>query len=189
MTIKNKDGTAFKLAGPNPLVLNQSFWGGSIRFHNFEWQSIITKENTGEEEEEVITHNFIDLKDITPEEIKVPIKETIPPPKKKKVQDPTAGIERVFIHCLPAVVSKTYDALYDETREIVGYGQQFSFEGIIASSSDLALQIWTNLKIDPRSILFISRERRWWRVDKSEPKAEGSLLTCVPSETHPSFNV
>jgi len=190
MAIKNKDGTTFKLQGPNPLVLNQDFWEGKVRFHNFGWETAITKEGAALEREEEPMPDFIELKDIKTEEIKVQAKEIIPDPKrKKKPPDLTEGLPRIPMYCLPAIISETYDALYDETRVSLHYGQQFAFEGIIASFTDMTFQVWSNITdAKPHSIIFVPKDRRWWRIDKAEPKAEGLLLSCVPSETHPSFS-
>ena len=35
--LKNKDGTPYKLSGPNPMMKNQEVWGNFI-VHNMEWE-------------------------------------------------------------------------------------------------------------------------------------------------------
>ena len=43
MVIKNKDGSVYKLQGPNPLMEDQAFWNALENFtlHNTEWKKTI----------------------------------------------------------------------------------------------------------------------------------------------------
>lgn len=45
MAIKNKDGTIYKLRGPNPLMTDQTEWDRQkVRLHNFGWKSEVVQD-------------------------------------------------------------------------------------------------------------------------------------------------
>lgn len=101
------------------------------------------------------------------------------------------NIPKTFIYCQPAYIRERKDALYGESYKTVRYGQPFSFEGVIFNQKDLSIQVWTDSdKILEGSVLFpkIPYERRWWQVHEREQKAQGWLLSCIPSRYQPSFD-
>jgi hypothetical protein len=164
MAIKNQDGSTFRLKGPNPIVKTQDFWGEYV-LHNFKHKDTVTQEG------------FISLEEIETEEIEVKIKE-------EKI---LKRIDKTLILCLPATITEHRDTLYDEIKTSVSYGNQFSFESVLAESTDFSISLWTNVDVGRGSILFIPKDRRWWKVDTLEPQSGGNLLKCVPSEIQPSF--
>lgn len=57
MTVKNSDGTNFKLSAPNPIMKDQSLWSGKIILHNFN----IDYQNTVKEE--VVEEKIVEKKE------------------------------------------------------------------------------------------------------------------------------
>lgn len=198
MAIKNKDGTIFKLVGPNPIMKNQDFWEESV-LHNFEYKEITTSEVLQKEEEQdpdvmkiVISEEqpelpeYKKIEEVVPEEIEVTIKEVPVPEKKKKKEE--IKIPKWQAHCLPAVVETVEDQLYGDSKRKISYGNRFSMELIISEENDLLLKAWTNIHIGEESIVFIVKEKRWWKVDKCEINHGGFMIYCSVSAITPSFS-
>ena len=105
MSIKKKDGTVFKLQGPNPMMGNQDLWNeNQYILHNF----------TSDEEKihaAPIQPIFERLDDIAAEEIQKPIKETIlnPTPNKKIRVEKNRNTIKVM--CLPAKTIEITDEI------------------------------------------------------------------------------
>jgi hypothetical protein len=169
MVIKNKDGSPFRLQRPNPIVKDQDFWEEKYDLHNFKYTDIVTKEGYEHIEK------YQQIEEIQPEEVHV---------KEEKV---LKNIEKVMMHCLPAIVKEHYDSLYNEKKTSMSYGNKFTFEAVIVERSGLFFKIWTNTKIERSSILFVPKDRDWWRVESTEPQSGGLIINCIPSETQPSF--
>ncbi len=185
MAIKKKDGTIFRLQGPAPVMKNQDLWddGSTFILHNFDSEEGVILHNFEEEEEKKVV--FTPIQDIEAQEIIVPIKNTPVPPKKKKKKE--EGV--LLIYCMPSQIFQIEDDLYGETRTALSYGSQFTFQGKITVSSDLSIQIWSNVnaEINKGSILYIPDHRRWWKVEDNSPVPEGFILICSPSSLQPSF--
>lgn len=195
MALKNKDGTPFKLVGPNPIMKGQNLGQDKFEVHNFSPENFIShdpvrKSNANlkiiiSEDIPPPTKELVDINDIEPEEIVVPIIEP-PRPPKRTIPD---NVPKTVAHCLPAIVQKYTDSIYGETRSLLTYGEKFTLEVVIISSSDLTAQIWTNAaNVTKESIIFLSNEKRWWKVGLSENKYGGILFDCVPSDITPSFS-
>ena len=102
MSIRNKDGSIFKLHGPNPAMNKQSFWDEDSQVHNFN-------------PPEFVSNQEIPLQDIPAEEVHVSVKEIEPAiPKVELVQTivpavcikaPTALLTVPLTVIVPAVLN------------------------------------------------------------------------------------
>lgn len=167
MTIKKKDGTPYKLHGPNPIMNKQVIWDDAV-VHNFSPQEITT------------------LQDIEPEEIHVAIK-SLPP---DKIENPTKRKQpdlarRVKMNVLPAIVNKHYDPLYGEDRSSIAYKEKITCELIVIKQEDLEAVFWYEQEIGIGSIIYV--ERRWWQVKETSRGYDGWMMSCSPSALQPSF--
>lgn len=142
---------------------------------------IKVKEEPSTLEEIFFSNPVEEKKDIVVKEIHIDQKEeVIKEPKKTDL-----GIEKTFVFCLPAFHEK------DQNFEIkLKYGNPFSLETVILFQTDLILEIWTNVEnIEKGSILYPRTGfKRWWKVQNRKPKAQGWVLTAIPSDFHPSFD-
>lgn len=215
MTLRNKDGTIYKLAGPNPVMKTQNLWG-DFKVHNMQWES--EKAADGTQVQPIasdfdVRDSFMSALDKAKADIKVvetrqedmPIAPTPPPTvveRKAVVQpDPVLqeelhgtsdpGIEKTFIHVLPAYMRERKDSLYGDVYKTIQYGKPTSFEGVILEQGDLAIQIWTDTdKFGPGSILYPKAGfKRWWRIQEKEAKGGGWVLLATPSDHQPSFDL
>jgi hypothetical protein len=205
MTLRNKDGTIYKLAGPNPAMKDQNLWD-EFKTHNMQWDSEkaeATDKVTPISSDFDVRETFLSALDKAKADIKVvETKPEMPAPvverkavvqpdpirEEEKVQD---GIEKVFIHVLPAYLRERRDALYGDSYKTIQYGKPTSFEGVILEQTDLAIQVWTDTdKIGVGSVLFPKTGfRRWWRVQEKVQKGGGWVLAAMPSDHQPSFDL
>lgn len=165
--IKNKDGTKFQLVKSNPLMISQDFF-----------------------DERPILHNF-NIQETTLEYFK---KENLIPKIEKKVINVESPIlienniiEEDFVHCwcLVGKHKETYDDLYNEKKVKIIYTEKFKFIGKVIDVNEFSFQIWADEKrITNGSIIFVKRDRRWWRVKE----INGFVLSCFPSDFKPSFS-
>ena len=89
---------------------------------------------------------------------------------------------------LPATVHEHRDPLYGEVRSQLRYGTKLLGEVILAGGDDLNINMWTNgVELGRGSIIYLSSEQRWWRVQSVTPKAGGFLYGCTPSDFQPAF--
>lgn len=215
MTLYNKDGSVYKLSGPNPAMEAQDVWDG-FTLHNMSWDSEIKEDSTvviPKKSDFDLKDNFVtelertkpEIKIVVPKSDKTPLQKAPTPPAEEKIerktvviedakrkeQDQKPEIEKDFIHFLPATVKNKIDNLYGESYKTVQYGSPSSFEGVILVQEDFNLVVWTDVnKVTIGSVLYPKTMfKRWWRVNSSEPKEGGFLLTCVPSDYQPSFDV
>lgn len=189
MSIKKKDGTTFRLQGPNPIMREQTLWDGKdFKLHNFDSDEVHVQAAPPELPKFESMADFDDLSTIETEEIKVEVKETPVPPQPPKQQKQPRSANTVKVYCLPASFTQTQDDVYGETRTSLTYGQQFQFECEMLSQDDLTCRIKTNLTgVERQSIIFFPKERRWWKVSVAEHNNNGLFLTCTPSDIQPSF--
>lgn len=200
MTIKNKDGSVFKLVGPNPMAKNQHIWNETeddCIVENMKWASLILPDereasrfNTDlkvpedasiDTEEELIVEPKEEIKEITPE-VPIPV---VTPEIKETAQPKTKLKNIVDIWCLPAVLREHVDELYGSKQFTIEYLERLMFEGIIVENTGLSMLFWTNIDTPQRgSVVFISRnseghgfnEKRWWKVDNVIDSTQDSRL-------------
>jgi hypothetical protein len=158
--IKNKDGTTFKLKGPNPLMKEQDQWGKFV-IHNFRWKPEI-KSN--------------------------PIPETNFAPNESKKPDPTLTANKFVSHCLPVIIETHIDELYGDVKSTSKYGNKMMFEFLLVNQNDLSITFWTNIKLEIGSIIYpINKDKRWWKINRQEEKNEGYLYSGIGSDICPDF--
>lgn len=190
MAIKNKDGTVFKIFGPNPLMDEQNLWKGFIK-HNFEWTEEIDKENKfkpgleiKQNKEDVIFEEFKDKEII--EEIKKTIVEEHP---KKEIKNKTIENHKTTqCFCLPIRIVEKKDDLYEETYRKTEYLDKFIFEAVVIEKEDIYIKFWTMEKITKNSIVYPkNKDKRWWKVSEEAEAPIGIIYTAFASDYTPSF--
>lgn len=208
MTLYNKDGSVFKLSGPNPVMKDQEIWGDFLT-HNLQWKPEISEDKTvmkSHESDFYVKESFLDALEAAKEAAKEAVKEDIKVTEssqtivKEELRTPVVRhdsendvvkeeIEKTFIHCLPAIIRERKDALYGEFYKTIQYGSPFSFEAVVVSHTDFTYEIWTDTdKVGKGSILYPKTGyKRWWRVQEKNQKGSGWLLTSIPSDYQPSF--
>ena len=197
MTLKNKDGSVYRLRSPNALMKDQTVWNG-YTIHNMKWDPI-----TQESKDEVtpMSSDF-SVRDSFVEELesnKPPMQDAEP---KSPVESPKfeerkheskgvgLGVETTFVWCLPAVLKKKRDSLYDEEYVTVSYGNPYSFEAVMVEEGDLSFSMWTTATIERGSVVFPKTTfKRWWRVDDIRDKTGGFLYSGMPSDYQPHFEI
>jgi hypothetical protein len=178
MPLKNKDGTVYKLKGPNPLMESQKLWT-DYTAHNLKF----TKEIVASE---IPKTKIIEKKDDFISELEA-TKPVVTPPPSPII--PEKAIETTYIHCFPAIVKESVHPIYGETYKTIQYIEPFSFEGVIINQQDLFIEVWTTAEITENSVLYPKNEsKRWWKVQKKMEKAQGWLLTGIPSDIKPVFD-
>jgi hypothetical protein len=213
MTLYNKDGSVYKLSGPNPAMETQDVWDG-FTVHNMSWDTETKEDNTvviPKKSDFDLKDNFVtelektkpEIKIVVPKTDKVPLQKAPEPPeaekferktvvhedRKRKEEEQNPEIEKNFIHFLPATIKTKTDSLYGESHKTVQYGSPSSFEGVILVQEDFKLVVWTDVnKVTLGSILYPKTMfKRWWKVNKTEPKEGGFLIESIPSDYQPSF--
>jgi|LakMenE01Jun11ns_1017448.scaffolds.fasta_scaffold9944262_4 hypothetical protein len=194
MVLRNKDGSTYRLQSPNALMKNQSIWT-DYTLHNMKWNSIEHKNNQVVNKMEsnlVLKDTFVQELEMTKNEI---LNNSINDVEKKEaiiVKDKNVkgqnDIKKTFMFCLPAIILKKTDSLYNEEYNSIEYGNPFSFESIVIQEEDLYYKFWATLKIESESVIYPkSNTKRWWRVNSKEEKGNGFIYTCVPSNYQPHF--
>jgi hypothetical protein len=215
MALKNKDGSVYRLRGPNPILKDQKLWE-SFQTHNMHWQGDTSPD--GSELQAIKTdfqvrNNFLDDLDqaaaeqeaqITeikvvetlkkPETIKVTENRVVEAPAPENIVAKAIDVSKIFIHCLPAVISDKKDAVYGDNYQTIKYNKPFSFEGVLLDQSDLTFKFWTQAddftnQIQQGSIVYPKiNQRRWWRVQTKVEKTGGWIITGHPSDYQPHFD-
>lgn len=192
MTLYKKDGSVYKLAGPNPMMQEQNLWNG-FKTHNLQWKKDLAEDNTPKVVPPVEEDTFISALDkAKPEEIKVlePEIERKPIVQPDLIEEETSSeIEKIFIHCLPMITKIRKDSLYGESSKTIGYGKPTSFEGVVLNYNDFVIEIWTDATIEVGSIIYPKMNfKRWWQIKEKTPKESGWIIKGVISNVQPSFD-
>ena len=192
MALKNKDGTTYQLNKPNPLTDGQ-VWRDMI-FYNCCWEGEVVPDTTARP---LMTKKF-ELPKIAASEIEPLIEPKPIQPELDKSEIPERVLKNIVrVYCLPARIETEKDELYDEEREVLGYGEKFSFEAIMIERTDFYIKMWTRKILPIQSIIYPSvfvkgeikfGDYRWWKVMEMEEKSGGYLVTSVPSELQPDFS-
>jgi len=205
MTLKNKDGSPFRLRGPNPLMREQELWR-DFKLHNFQFKGVVVADTTEVTPFESPMHvnDFVGELEATKPEPTVIEKQVSEfygqkdPPLERPVvvlpdaHDQERREQKPIFHCLPAIIRRRRDALYGETYATVKYDAPFTFEAYVVDQSDFALQFWTSgpaaEKISEGSVIYPKlMEKRWWKVVSREEKSGGWLFSAIPSDYQPKF--
>lgn len=216
MPIKNTDGTIFQLKKPNPLLKTQDMPGDEHIVHNFSVQEVLVRYTKKKkpvapngavvstptlppalEEQPVAPTPAADLKPMPPpkvveHEARFETPQPVPPEPDEEddymEEDDAAAQDVVSCWCLPGEYRQHIDNLYGETRRNLVWGEKFMLEAVILQSTEMNFVIWAQVKIGPPSIIYVRSHRRWWRVTGVEPHDNGYAMSCLPSETRPSFD-
>jgi hypothetical protein len=159
MPIRNKDGTLYKISTPNPLMKNQEIKEEWYTVHNFD-----TPNNETLVYDEPVKP--VKLPDPAPEakrEAPVPIPEPPVPPPVEEKKEVIPQEDKLLCHCLPAKLIEVKDAVYDEVRMKLTYGEKFRFEAVPVRLSDMGYTLWTNIMIENGSIIYSSEDGRQGR--------------------------
>ena len=195
MVLRNKDGSVYRLRGPNLLLKDQNSWN-KYKTHNMKWNPVVQEDTIKVEPlntDFTIKDKFIDelqLNIPSKEEEKnkpepVIQKKSVTVPEKEKKDD---GLQKSFVYCLPAIIQKKRDTLYDEEFMSISYGDPFSFEAVITEEYDLCLNFWTTMEMEKESVIFPKTNfKRWWKIVGREQKTGGYLYVCCPSSYQPHF--
>ena len=190
MAIRNKDGSIYKLRGPNPLMQNQDSWDHSkVELINFSQDSekVTDPQNPAKKFEQ--QHNVVDIgKKLKLEDIG---KLVAPVHPKEPPKQPPSEIERRKIQFLAvvAIEHSTTDSLYGDVSRRIKYSAPTNFTGIILNQADIGIEFWTEFPIQPQSIVFPqNQEQRWWRVTKIESRPSGVVAHGIPSDVNPDFS-
>jgi hypothetical protein len=214
MAIFNKDGKAYILEGPNPLVKKQVNWDRSkLVFHNFNWDETITRGQRPTEWSRTST-TVAEPPPVTkkPQPIQEPhveeYKEVQPEESKPDFELPHIK-HKVLSYCLPAKVDRKTDKFYGESWMKVTYGKKMVFPSVMTEATDFSIEFWTsdpNEQISEKSIIYPFAyevynsntesydrvpydEYRWWKVSEKKKIDEGGwLFRAVPSDNQPDFS-
>lgn len=191
MTLRNKDGSIYKLKGPNPIMKDQDVWEEFIT-HNMHWKEEVIKDENKTTIEEVLPpkDDFLEqlkqTKEIKPALAITP--ETKPQEIKQEIKPAVKKLDKTFIHCLPVSFKEVKDDLYGEIYKKMQYENPTSFEGVILQQEDLSLKLWTDYELLIGSIIYPkTKSKRWWKVQSKEIKSEGAIFIAAPSDFQPSF--
>ena len=213
MTLIRKDGTPYRLSGPNPLAATQEdIKSTELEFHNFKWQTEVRKDRrlrpATQVQAEVPVEKAIEKPPEKPavtrsvevqeslkhlkEEAKVLKAEVPTPPPAEELHDP----DTILVYCLPATIRVKKDDVYNEERKTIQFGNKFQFEAVMVDSNDLELVLFSKTNISNGSILYPSKykngesigECRWWKVAKNSPSHDGFLLLCLPTDQQFDFS-
>jgi hypothetical protein len=183
MAIKNKDGSVYKLVGPNPIIQHQDNWDISqVRLINMRFGSEVIKDknnpvekfksdfnvlNISEKLNLKTNDTYIPTKDFIeeikqPEIVEQPVEQPTEPIVEQQPVKQPVQLEALFkkdgvkFFCAPAIGTLTHvDSLYGSTYNTTQYGDKFIFEAIVVDQSDLQLQIWSLRDITINSIIHL----------------------------------
>lgn len=194
MAIKRKDGSIYKVRGPNKIMITQDEWDDDhVITRNFNLGQDVVE--IKEDFTPIKTKPFLKEKKVEvykpelPE--KPPVEEAKVEPQKTEEKSEIKKYDKTMVFCLPAKITKYVDTLYGDEVKRLTYDKPFKFEIIISYNGDIKFNFWTNLKgVEVNSIVFVPDSRRWWRVAKVMPDTSnnGFNFECLPSDLKPEFN-
>lgn len=196
MAVYKKDGSVYKLNGPNTLMFSQEKWG-SFATHNLKnlanlkMESNIPhvvlgqKKEPEQKKEIVIAQEEPKIEPVIEEKIEIKEEPHIVQPLKNEFE----GFNRTIMHCALAKREEKKDSLYDETIVRTKYIDSFTFEAIVLSINDFTLVFWTRLeKLTIGSILYPQNDsKRWWEIKEIESVPGGYKIICVITKNTPAF--
>lgn len=170
MPIKNKDGSIFKLQGVNPLMKEQDHWDGEWQVHYVESEKVVVQDP-----QRTIHENMFE----------------------DKMIPAIAGVgiinQTEILYCLPLIIHTEVDPLYGQVQKTSSWGDKFNFEAIRIDCTGLTALFFARLppeaasKVTVGSVIYVFKERQWWKVNGTEPSQDGINIYCMPSEIKPSF--
>ena len=214
MVIHKKDGSVFKLNGPNEIMFTQEVWN-SFKTHNLSNLSnckmesniphvILGKKKIVEEKKiiepikEVVVEEIvveIVLAEILVVEIALGVAlvvehlEKVKIVEDKKKTNEFDNFKKTIMHCALAKKVEVKDDLYGETVLKVKFIDKFTFESIVMNKNDFVLIFWTKLdNLTIGSVLYPQDDsKRWWEVREIEDVPGGHKITCCITRNTPAF--
>jgi hypothetical protein len=204
MAVYKKDGTIYKLNGPNQIMFSQENWSCFTTYNlknisNFKIESDIPHVIIGSKKEpsqrkdiispivenEIKVENVVDKESI-PVENKSIIKEPVVIEKEKNEFD---GFDKTIIYCALAKRVEIKDDLYGETKLKIKFIEKFTFEAIVLSKNDFTFIFWTRIdKLTVNSVLYPQDDsKRWWEIKEIDSVPGGYKIACVITRNTPSF--
>lgn len=195
MAIKNKDGSTYRISGPNPLMNKQDFWKDFIT-HNFDWVSEIAKDETHKilknyefdkiKKNENIEDKTETIEDKTEIESKIEIKEQ--EPKIEEIKNNIKKYNSILSFCLPAKNTEKKDNVYDESYTKTDYMDKFLVDIVILEQEDFFIKIWCDKLLTKKSIIYPkNKDKRWWKISEVESAPVGYYYLANISDYTPSF--
>ena len=188
MAIKDKSGNVYKLRGPNPMMESQDLW---------DMQQVVFLNKDADFDVIIVPDTTKSVRKILKDYIQKEPKEqqleliTEKPNQKLHVDEKMNQLleeKKIPILCQMAILKESIDPLYGVKYSSVTYGPTFTFRGIIASESDLEIQLWSDQKIQPQSIVFPQNgNKRCWKIDNLMEKSGGYLMHATISDISPRF--
>lgn len=195
--IKNRDGSTFRLRGPNPLLKSQNIGqeGAALIIHNIESLTQEIEDVVYKQQTKTIRESKPAPKPEPAQVIDQPkpavqvVEQPKPEPVKHKAHNDISKERKPVAYCLPAIEDMKYDMLTGKFNSTTRYGEKFTFEVQMVEEDYLSCLMWGPLQEMPlNSIIYIFDQRRWWKVLGTEPYQGGLLINCMPSEKNPSFD-
>lgn len=204
MAIKNKDGSVYKLRGPNPLMQTQQEWDRSkLNLFNIGAQKreivieakpedhITTIKKTPVKPKARVIEARKFIEEIKSEPVAPVIQQQIPPKPREDDQATRLLKERgVTFYCAPAISRTVKDDFYGNSYGVLEYGDKYEFRAVPIDESDLELQFWCLDAVTTGSVIYRKDRRgeRWWRIRQAAPESGGWLVNCIPSDSSPDFS-
>ena len=155
--IKNKDGSTFKLRGPNPLMKEQDQWEKFIT-HNFGWKP----------EGQIMPEEHIVLKYTT----------SNPTLTTNKFASHCLPI------IIETHIDELYGEIKNTSK--YGNKIMFEFFLVSQDDLSITFWTNIKLEIGS-IIYPINKDKRWWKINRQEEKNEGYLYSGIGSDICPSF--
>lgn len=196
MAVYKKDGSVYKLNGPNHLMIEQEKWGSFVT-HNMKNLSNLKMESN-------ISHVVLGNKkqiEVKEENIKTIIEQPVEVEEKKeeivsnfiekesKEKEYFENYNKTIMHCALAKLEEIKDVLYNDTYIKKKYVDSFTFECIILSVNDFTMIFWTKLeKLAVGSIVYPQNDsKRWWEIKEIESVPGGYKIVCVITKNTLAF--
>jgi len=199
MALYKKDGSVYKLNGPNRLMISQEKWDKFATHNlknlaNFKMESNIPhvviglKKEPEPKKEEIIIHKKEIIEEIKPIVEETPVIKEIPKPQ-PQIKNEFEEFDKTIIYCALAKKEEKKDNLYDEVTVRIKYVETFTFESIVLSANDFTLIFWTKLeKLTVGSVLYPqNNSKRWWEIIEIENVPGGYKVVCVTTKNTPAF--
>lgn len=198
MAIYRKDGSVFKLDGPNPLLAEQDQWDNFV-VHNKKGlgkKIIISNKGIIEEEKHKEVLGDGNIARLDDPVIEVPKKEVfsyessnIP---RTTTTTPVPKVGKKPISCRANIVPTRYkniiDDLYGDVITRVLYLDPIETDIYPIGYSGTEAKFFCLFDLEKESIIYPqNNEKRWWKVINTEKYSDGYMINCIMSQKTPSF--
>jgi hypothetical protein len=194
MAVYKKDGSVYKLNGPNNLMISQEKWGSFVAHNLKNLSNLKIESNTphvvlGSKKEPEIKKETITFVQ-TPSTEKIDIKQDTLEIKEKPLENNYFdGFQRTVMHCALAKLEEIKDELYNDVHIKKKYIDSFTFECIVLSLNDFTLIFWTMLdNLSVGSVVYPQNDsKRWWEIKEIESVPGGHKVICITAKNTLAF--